>query len=436
MRLQKNHFMKIIFGLSTAFLFFVFIFSLPNKTEAVMATDTGSLVSASTVARCDFLLKDIRFGSANNDPVEVAKVQYFLSHYEGFSNIGISGVYDTQTLSAVIAFQTKYKDQVLKPWGYEKGTGVVYFLTRNKINEIVCGITIPLTASQEKEIQDFNAVKSTTAHTTSSGFTVPVPVSTATPVPVKSTPTVSAPTTPAPVSAPASNVGTTDSSEPTGIPTPTEILKEESNKKIFGGWFPTFGAQANVSRASVFSLPRGINAVESVILFIIALLILNVISTLIGKSRPVVFIIGSIVAVGLSLLFNRAYLVVPFLIVLATSVFVFLRHNLKKSSQEYEDSVFGVEPEPLPDVIVHEPAHEPVHMMLPVEEPEVKIEPAVVLESHANVPEVTIPEALAPVVESKTETQTPSQQEVKIIMGHVVPVQNTQPSGDGTTPKV
>jgi|GEM_PF-6990683 len=99
----------------------------------------------------DFLRKDF-----NNDPQEVTKLQLFLRDIEGY-NVQITGVYDDQTIAAVNAFQVKYKEDVLIPWGYDgtHGTSYVYLLTRKKVNEIYCGTVFPLTPDQQQEVTNY-----------------------------------------------------------------------------------------------------------------------------------------------------------------------------------------------------------------------------------------------------------------------------------------
>jgi len=48
----------------------------------------------------------------------------------------ITGYYGTKTKTAVVRFQEKYAADILEPWGFSKGTGVVSKTTRAKLNEI------------------------------------------------------------------------------------------------------------------------------------------------------------------------------------------------------------------------------------------------------------------------------------------------------------
>lgn len=86
----------------------------------------------------EYLFKYIRYGW-DNDPVEVAKLQYFLRAYEGFE-VPISGVYDEVTLTAVMMFQRRYANDVLEPWGLTEmqPTGFVFITTRMAINNLFC----------------------------------------------------------------------------------------------------------------------------------------------------------------------------------------------------------------------------------------------------------------------------------------------------------
>ncbi len=102
----------------------------------------------------DFLRKDF-----NNNPIEVKKLQIFLKELEGFSNLVVTGIYDDPTIAAVDAFQIRYKDDVLLPWGYDGNTGTdyTYILTKKKVNEIYCKMAFPVTPLEQAEIDAHRA---------------------------------------------------------------------------------------------------------------------------------------------------------------------------------------------------------------------------------------------------------------------------------------
>ncbi len=80
---------------------------------------------------------------ANNDPVEVSKLQSFLVDQEGFTNLQVTGVFEDTTDAAVRAFQEKHFGIVLGPWAIQKGTGYVYRTTTKRINDLYCAAKSP-----------------------------------------------------------------------------------------------------------------------------------------------------------------------------------------------------------------------------------------------------------------------------------------------------
>ncbi len=104
--------------------------------------------------QCQFLIHYLHI-DWDNDPYEVQKLQAFLKHFEGFSDLPVTGFFDQQTFDAVVKFQERYFGEILEPWGHEAGTGFVYITTSKKINEIVCQTDFPLTAPQLLEIAEF-----------------------------------------------------------------------------------------------------------------------------------------------------------------------------------------------------------------------------------------------------------------------------------------
>jgi len=112
----------------------------------------GFILGDSTEDCSEYLNSFIRMGGTN-DPQQVGRLQHVLHDFEA-ANIEVTGIYDTKTLAAVNAFQTKYASEVLIPWGLKKSTGFVYLTTRKKINEVYCnGLkTFPLTDAQAQEV--------------------------------------------------------------------------------------------------------------------------------------------------------------------------------------------------------------------------------------------------------------------------------------------
>lgn len=90
----------------------------------------------------------------NTTSSDVTKLQYFLKSTEGM-NVNVTGIFDSQTLAAVNAFQAKYAADILAPWGVSTPTGQVYSTTMKKINELFCKKNFSLTASQISEIEAY-----------------------------------------------------------------------------------------------------------------------------------------------------------------------------------------------------------------------------------------------------------------------------------------
>jgi len=51
-------------------------------------------------------------------------------------DVSPTGYFGSQTEAAVIAFQEKYAEEILDPWGFNSGTGIVAKTTRAKLNEV------------------------------------------------------------------------------------------------------------------------------------------------------------------------------------------------------------------------------------------------------------------------------------------------------------
>lgn len=101
----------------------------------------GQVLGAST--SCGIYLNDYIKLGANNNPLEVMKLQVFLNSNLGI-NLPVTGYYGPLTYKAVEDFQVKYNGSVLSPWvpyGLTSGTtptGYVYKTTQRWINLIMC----------------------------------------------------------------------------------------------------------------------------------------------------------------------------------------------------------------------------------------------------------------------------------------------------------
>jgi hypothetical protein len=115
------------------------------SASALKCVPQGQPVGQVLGASCGiYMNKYLMFGSSKNDPDTVDKLQTFLNTWMG-TNLPLTGVYDTPTMEAVEAFQTKYANQVLKPWGADtQASGLVYLSTVWQINEMQCpALTLP-----------------------------------------------------------------------------------------------------------------------------------------------------------------------------------------------------------------------------------------------------------------------------------------------------
>ena len=108
---------------------------------------------------CSYISEYMIFGG-NNNSAEVSKLQMFLKNSEKI-NVDVNGNFDNKTLEAVRAFQIKYANDILKPWGVSTPTGQVFLTTKNKINSIVCKTPLALTADQNTQVESYKKNVST-----------------------------------------------------------------------------------------------------------------------------------------------------------------------------------------------------------------------------------------------------------------------------------
>ena len=86
----------------------------------------------------------------------MGELQFFLRTIEGDTSVSITNEYDEATIKAVHAFQTRYAEDILEPWGMIDSSGYVYYTTQKKVNELWCSdLDFSLDAEQLKEIEAF-----------------------------------------------------------------------------------------------------------------------------------------------------------------------------------------------------------------------------------------------------------------------------------------
>lgn len=115
---------------------FIFVWVVASWQWYTCSVKGVCAVGGKTTSCAPYLNSFIRQGDTN-DVQEVKKLERFLNTHEnaGLVEDGIYGSWDTR---AVEAFQWKYRDEILTPWGYDRPTGYVFTTTRDAINRILC----------------------------------------------------------------------------------------------------------------------------------------------------------------------------------------------------------------------------------------------------------------------------------------------------------
>lgn len=126
-----------------------------NGPISTIVPQNGGVVTTIPAQNSCYYLIDYLRKDFNNNPVEVKKLQVFLRDLEGFTSVQITGVYDDQTITALNAFQDRYKSDILTPWGHKAPTSYTYILTKKKVNEIYCKMAFPVTVAQQTEIDTY-----------------------------------------------------------------------------------------------------------------------------------------------------------------------------------------------------------------------------------------------------------------------------------------
>lgn len=79
----------------------------------------------------------VTYEKQGNVSDEVSKIKLFLNKTQGTTLDITSRVYDVQLVQAVKAFQTKYADKTLTPWGLLAPTGWWYQSTKKQANDLL-----------------------------------------------------------------------------------------------------------------------------------------------------------------------------------------------------------------------------------------------------------------------------------------------------------
>ncbi len=115
----------------------------------VMVTSSGLVCTDSL-----YLTKPVKFGAKNN-PQDVMLLQKFLNAYEK-NNFIVDGFYSKDNFSAVVRWQEKYADEILKPWGAKQGTGYVYITSLKKIKQLQAAVCTSTTNKNSNNSIVFN----------------------------------------------------------------------------------------------------------------------------------------------------------------------------------------------------------------------------------------------------------------------------------------
>ncbi|KPJ57483.1 hypothetical protein AMJ49_00970 [Parcubacteria bacterium DG_74_2] len=110
---------------------------LKAEIAKIQAQINKILGKSELVISCQRIERNLYFGLRND--AQVRCLQEFLNSLESeiYPEGLITGNFLSLTQTAVIRFQEKYVNEILKPLGLEKGTGFVGSLTRAKINQLL-----------------------------------------------------------------------------------------------------------------------------------------------------------------------------------------------------------------------------------------------------------------------------------------------------------
>lgn len=114
----------------------------------------GSVLGTTTPAVCEPYITTFMRRGQSNDAKQVLRLQSVLKTFENME-VAETGEFDAISEAAVKAFQLKYADEVLTPWGIQEPTGYVFLTTRKKLNEVYCdnAASFPLTEEEQMHIE-------------------------------------------------------------------------------------------------------------------------------------------------------------------------------------------------------------------------------------------------------------------------------------------
>jgi len=132
----------------------------PEPKQEIAAEAVEESIQEEPIECSEYITTFIYFGSENNNPNDVERLQSFLKDHEGFTDVQTTGVYDEMTFDAVKTFQSRYTDDVLGIWDTQESTGYVYYTTQKKINELYCENqkTFELSGEQWAEIESYKRI--------------------------------------------------------------------------------------------------------------------------------------------------------------------------------------------------------------------------------------------------------------------------------------
>ena len=95
--------------------------------------ETKEKLNSNPQQQCFYFSKYFKFGDRGE---EIKKIQTFLNE-QGFFNHSVTGFFGEVTKQAIKDFQSKYSEEILKPWGHTTPTGRWYKTTISKANKLI-----------------------------------------------------------------------------------------------------------------------------------------------------------------------------------------------------------------------------------------------------------------------------------------------------------